>query len=74
MGWEPTFPIGAFGLSEEMSTMVGFAFSNNGLNSQDLQLKKYIYDIFDNVSWDSYLTFDIPLLPYMSFSHKKMHY
>ena len=45
--WEPTFLIGAFGLSEEISTEVGFAFSNNGLKSQDLQfgMKKY-YMIF----------------------------
>ena len=35
-GWEPTFLIGAFGLSEELSTKVGFAFSNNCLKSQDL--------------------------------------
>ena len=32
-GWEPTFLIRAFGLSEELSTKVGFAFSNNGLKS-----------------------------------------
>ena len=36
-GWEPTFLIGAFGLSEEPSTEVGFAFSNNCLKSQDLR-------------------------------------
>ena len=54
--------------------MVGFAFPNNGWKCQDLQFKKYIYDIFDNVSWDSYHTFDIPLMPYMSFLHKKVHY
>ena len=37
-GWEPTFLIRAFGLSDELSTKVGFAFFNNGLRSQDLQL------------------------------------
>ena len=35
-GWEPTFLIRAFGLSEELSTKVGFAFSNNGLKSKIL--------------------------------------
>ena len=35
-GWEETFLIQAFGLSEELSTEVGFAFSKNGLKSQDL--------------------------------------
>ena len=52
-GWEPTFLIRAFGLSEELSTEVGFAFSNNGLKSQDLRFrmkKKQLFDIFDNVS------------------------
>ena len=29
------FFIGAFGLSEELSNEVGFAFSNDGLKSQD---------------------------------------
>ena len=38
-GWEPTFLIRAFGLSEELSTQVGFAFSNNGLKSQDLRFR-----------------------------------
>ena len=38
-GWEPTFLIRAFGLSEELSTKVGFAFSNNGLKFQDLQFE-----------------------------------
>ena len=36
-GWEPTFLIGVFGLSEELFIKVCFAFSNNGLKSQDLQ-------------------------------------
>ena len=46
-GWEPTFLIGAFGLSEELSTKVGFAFSNNGLKSQDLRFRmKKNYMIF----------------------------
>ena len=31
------FLIEAFGLNEELSTKVGFAFSNNGLKSQDLR-------------------------------------
>ena len=35
-GWEAMFLIGAFGLSEELSTKVGFAFSYNGLKFQDL--------------------------------------
>ena len=35
IGWVPTFLIRAFGLSEEPSTKVGFAFSNIGLKSQD---------------------------------------
>ena len=49
-GWEPTFLIRAFGLSEELSTEVGFAFSNNGLKSQDLQFAMiFFYDLFDNV-------------------------
>ena len=34
--WEQTFFIKAIGLSEELSTKVGFAFSNNCLKSQDL--------------------------------------
>ena len=37
--WEAMFPIRAFGLSEELSTEVGFAFSSNGLKSQDLQFR-----------------------------------
>ena len=47
-GWEATFLIKAFDLSEELSTEVGFAFSNNGLKSQDLQsrMKKSISDFF----------------------------
>ena len=51
-GWEQMFLIGAFGLSEALSTIVGFAFSNNGLKSQDLQhrIKKKLYDLFDYVS------------------------
>ena len=50
-GWEPTFLIGAFGLSEELSTKVGFAFCNNGLKSRDLRFGiKKLYDLFDNVS------------------------
>ena len=36
-GVEATFLIRAFGLSTELSTEVGFAFSNNGLKSQDLE-------------------------------------
>ena len=32
-GWEATFLIRDFGLSEEMSTKVGFAFSNNGFKA-----------------------------------------
>ena len=31
MGWEPMLLMRAFGLSKELSTKVGFAFSNNGL-------------------------------------------
>ena len=51
-GWEATFLIRAFGLSGELATKVGFAFSNNGLKSQDLRfrMKKKLYDLFDNVS------------------------
>ena len=50
-GWEPTFFIRAFGLSEEVSAEVGFAFSNNDLKSQVLQFGiKKLYDLFDNVS------------------------
>ena len=72
------FLIRAFGLSEELSTEVGFAFSNNGLKSQDLlfRITNKKYDLFDNVSWfqilswNSYHTFDIPM-PYMSFAHGK---
>ena len=46
-GWEPTFLIRAFGLSEELSTEVGFAFSNNCLKSQDLRFgMKTNYMIF----------------------------
>jgi hypothetical protein len=37
MGLEPTFLIGAFGLFKELSTKVGFAFSNNGWKCQDLR-------------------------------------
>ena len=53
-GWEPTLLIGAFGLSEELSTKVGFAFSNNGLKSQDLRLKmkKKKYMIFLIIFYD----------------------
>ena len=44
-GWEATFLIRAFGLSEELSTKVGFAFSNNGLKCQDLQfIMKKLYE------------------------------
>ena len=35
-GWEATFLDRAFGFSKKLSTAVGFAFSNNGLKSQDL--------------------------------------
>ena len=50
-GWEATFPIRALGLSEELSTEVGCAFSSNGLKSQDLQFRmQKLYDFFDNVS------------------------
>ena len=38
-GWEATFLNRAFGLFEELSTEVGFAFSNNGLKSQDIQFR-----------------------------------
>ena len=44
-GWEPTF--WAFGLSKELCTRVCFAFSNNGLKSQNLQFgMKKSYRIF----------------------------
>ena len=44
-GWELMFLIRAFGLSEELSTEVGLAFSNNGFKSQDLRLRmKKIHD------------------------------
>ena len=67
--WELTFLFRAFGLSEELSTEVGFVFSNNGFKSQDLRfrMKKKIYGLFDNVSWfqilswNSYHTFDIQM-------------
>ena len=36
-GWEAMFLIRAFGLSRELSTEVGFAFSNNGLKLKDLR-------------------------------------
>ena len=50
-GWETNNFIRAFGLFEELSTEVGFAFSNNGLKSQDLLIRmKKIYDLFDKVS------------------------
>ena len=51
-GWEPTFLIGALVLSEELSTKVGFAFSNNGLQPRDLRfgMKKKIYGLFDKVA------------------------
>ena len=51
-GWEAMILIKAFGLSEEMYTKVGFAFSNNGWKSQDLQfrMKRKIYDLFNYVS------------------------
>ena len=51
-GWEPTFLIRPFGLSEELSTEVGFAFSNNCLKYQDLrfEMKKKLYELFANVS------------------------
>ena len=56
-GWEATFLIRAFDLSEELSTEVGFAFPNNGLKSQDLPSRmKKIFQIF---SLNSYHTFDI---------------
>ena len=44
-GWEATFLIRAFVLSEELYTNVGFAFFNNGLKFLDLQFrmkKKYM--------------------------------
>ena len=40
-GWEPTFLIGAFCLSEELSNEVGFAFSNNGLKSAILLIMSH---------------------------------
>ena len=44
-GWELTFLIRAFVLSEELSTEVGFAFSKNGFKPQDLifRMKKKIF-------------------------------
>ena len=38
-GWEASFLIRFFGLSGELSTKVGFAFSNNDLKSQDLRFR-----------------------------------
>ena len=62
-GWEATFLIRAVGLSEELSIKVCFAFSNNGLKSQDLQFRMTFFcDIFYNVlSRNSYHTFGIPV-------------
>ena len=50
-GWEATFLIRAFDLSEELSTEVGFAFSNNCWKSQDVRFRmtKKVHDLFDNV-------------------------
>ena len=44
-GWEPTFFIRAFGISKELSTEVGFAFSNNCLKSEDLQFRMKFFRI-----------------------------
>ena len=50
-GWEPVFLIRALGLSKDLSTKVGFAFSDKGLKSQDLRFRtKTIFALFDNVS------------------------
>ena len=49
-GWEATFLIRAFGLSEELYTKVGFAFSNNGLKFLDLRFRMKKNYLFDNVS------------------------
>ena len=38
-GWEPTILIRAFGLSKDLSTEVGFAFSNKGLKSNDIRFR-----------------------------------
>ena len=38
-GWEATFLIRAFGLSEELSAEVGFPFFNNSLKSQDIRFR-----------------------------------
>ena len=38
-GWEATFLITVFGLSEELSTKLRFVFSNNGVKSQDLRFR-----------------------------------
>ena len=45
-GWEATFLIKAFCLSRELSTEVGFAFSYNGLKSQDLQFRMIFLMLF----------------------------
>ena len=37
--WEATFLFSVFGLLKELSTNVGFAFSNNGSKAQDLRLR-----------------------------------
>ena len=68
-GCQPTLLIRAFGLSEELSTEVGLPFLTMVWNPKifDLELKKNIYDLFDNVSlfqilsWNRYHTFDIPV-------------
>ena len=78
--WEPTVLIGAFGLSEELSTEVGFAFSDNGLKliqrSTIWTGKKNVMIFFDDVSWfqicswNSYHIFDIPLHKMSFFTQK----
>ena len=39
MGWELTFIIRAFGLSAELSIVVGFGFSDKGLKYKNLQIR-----------------------------------
>ena len=67
--WEPTFLIRDFGFYEELSTKVGFAFSNNGLKLQDLQFgmeKNYMNFLimFHDFIFDLDLDLDLDHLTY----------
>ena len=50
-GWAQTFLTRGFGLSKKLSIKAGFAFSNKGLTSKDLQfrMKKYMPFLTDPV-------------------------